>query len=69
MTTTKRTFKPYGWLVCNWVLVASFQVFVSPVSVQSLLVTYISLSLVWISYLGSQSNSSRINLSSCRTLS
>jgi len=25
MTTTKLTFTSYGWLVCNWVLVVSFQ--------------------------------------------
>ncbi|KAI0295489.1 general substrate transporter [Russula brevipes] len=25
MSTTKHTFTPYGWLVCNWVLTASFQ--------------------------------------------
>ncbi|KAI9509950.1 general substrate transporter [Russula earlei] len=25
MSSTKSTFTPYGWLVCNWVLIVSFQ--------------------------------------------
>lgn len=68
MVTTKPTFTPYGWLVCNWVLVASFQVFYFLLSLVFAAGTHLFLSLVWISHLGIKSNPSHIDLSSCPTL-
>lgn len=63
----KLTFTPYGWLVCVWVLIVSFQV---PVLIPR--ITHISPRLlisVWISYFGPKSNSGDLDLSSCPTLS